>query len=62
LTLTNNEMIDLLFEGLINVMIKNGYESLNIDQLIALKHVFRINPLEEEGKNLEFSQSEALKS
>ena len=55
-------MIDVLFGMIIKVMMKNGYEYLSIDQIIAMKHEFKIDPLEEDSKNLEFSQSEALKT
>ena len=45
LALTNNEIIDLLFDMLIKVMIKNGYEVISIDQIIAIKHEFKRDPL-----------------
>ena len=54
-------MIDVLFDCLINVMIKNHYEVLSIDQLIALKHEFKKDPLEG-GKSLEYSQFKRLKN
>lgn len=62
MTLSNNEMIDVLFEALIKVMIKNNYECINIDQLIALKHEFKIDPIEEEGKSLEYSHYKRLEN
>ena len=43
---TLDEYLDIFLETLINRMIKNGYETINIDQLMNLKHVFKKDPLE----------------
>ena len=62
MTLSNNEMIDVVFETLIKVMIKNEYDCISIDQLIAIKHEFKIDPIEKEGENSEYSHYERLKN
>ena len=33
-----NEAIDILFDCLIKVMIKNEYDTLSLDQLMEIKH------------------------
>ena len=52
MTLTTNELIDALFDTLIKVMLKNGYENINIDQLIEMKHTFKMNPIIEDDLNV----------